>query len=139
MSRYTEQGVLKKTQQANNLSVAAHHMFTYIVQTLVNSLTISLTEWPENQKNKCLSFSANSVGLHFCDRVEKLEENGKKRKQITYKMGRKNMAGKTRVRAHLGQNFKNIIISSSFSLKLLLTVIQINFFPESVYICLKKH
>ena len=56
------------------------HLFTYIIPTLVNSLTISLTEWPENQKNRCLSFSANSVGLHFCDRVEKLEENGRKRK-----------------------------------------------------------
>ena len=56
------------------------HLFTYIIQTSVNSLTISLTEWPENQKNRCLSFSANSVGLHFRDRVEKIEENGKKRK-----------------------------------------------------------
>ena len=56
------------------------HLFTSIIQTLVNSLTISLTEWPENQKNRCLSFSANSVGLHFRDRVEKIEENGKKRK-----------------------------------------------------------
>ena len=55
-------------------------LFTYIIQTSVNSLTISLTEWPENQKNRCLSFSANSVGLHFRDRVEKIEENGKKRK-----------------------------------------------------------
>ena len=70
------------------------HLFTYIIKTLVNSLTMSLTEWPENQKNRCLSFSANSVGLHFRDRVEKIEENGKKRKQKTYKMGRKNMAGK---------------------------------------------
>ena len=26
------------------------HLFTSIIQTLVNSLTISLTEWPENQK-----------------------------------------------------------------------------------------
>ena len=35
-------------------------------------------------------------------------------------MGRKNMAEKkTRVHAHLEQNFKNIIISSNFSLKLL--------------------
>ena len=51
------------------------HLFTYIVHTLVNSLTISLTEWPENQKNRCLSFSANSVGLHFRDRVEKIKEN----------------------------------------------------------------
>ena len=34
-------------------------------------------------------------------------------------MGRKNMGGKTRVRANLGQNLKKIIISSNFSLKLL--------------------
>ena len=27
-------------------------LFTYIIQTSVNSLTISLTEWPENQKNR---------------------------------------------------------------------------------------
>ena len=47
---------------------------------LVNSLTISLTEWRENQKNRCLSFSTNSVGLHFRDRVEKIDENGKERK-----------------------------------------------------------
>ena len=70
------------------------HLFTYIIQTLVNSLTISLTEWPENQKNRCLIFSANSLGLYFRDRVEKIKENGKKRKQKTYKMGGKNKAGK---------------------------------------------
>ena len=56
------------------------HLFTYIIKTLVNSLTMSLTEWPENQKNRCLSFSANSVGLHFRDRVEKIKENGKNTK-----------------------------------------------------------
>ena len=91
------------------------HLFTYIIQTLVNSLTISLTEWPENQKNRCLSFSANSVGLHFRDRVEKIKENGKKTKIENLQNGQE----KTRVGAHLGQNFKNIIISSNFSLKLL--------------------
>ena len=39
-------------------------------------------------------------------------------------MGRKNMAGKkTRAYAHLGQNFKNIEISSNFSLNSLWKVI----------------
>ena len=33
-------------------------------------------------------------------------------------MRRKNMTGKTPVHAHLGQNFKNIVISSNFSLKI---------------------
>ena len=41
-----------------------------------------------------LSFSANSVGLHIRERVVKIKENGKKTKKKTYKMGRKNMAGK---------------------------------------------
>ena len=42
------------------------------------------------------------------------------------------------VRAHVEQNFKEIIISSNCSLKLFWKVIWINFLPESVYICLKK-
>ena len=54
------------------------HLFTYIVHTLVNSLTISLPVWPEILKSRSLSFSANSVGLHFRERVEKIKENGKK-------------------------------------------------------------
>ena len=96
------------------------HLFTYIIQTLVNSLTISLTEWPENQKPRCLSFSANSVGLHIRERVEKIKENGKKAKKENLQNGQEKYGGKkTRVRAHLGQNFKNIIISLNFSLKLL--------------------
>ena len=95
------------------------HLFTYIIQTLVNSLTISLTEWPKNQKNRCLSFNANSVGLHFRDRVEKIKEKGKKAKIENLQMGRKNMAGRNSRTCKLGQKFKNIIISSNFSLKLL--------------------
>ena len=62
------------------------HLFTYIVHTLVNSLTISLPEWPENQKYRSLSFSANSVGLHFRERVEKIKENGKKKKKTEEKL-----------------------------------------------------
>ena len=97
------------------------HLFTYIVHTLVNSLTISLPEWPENQKYRSLSFSANSVGLHFRERVEKIKENGKKKKNSRKptKWAGKYGGKKTHVRAHLGQNFKNIIISSNVSLKLL--------------------
>ena len=54
-------------------------------------------------------------------------------------MGRKSMAKKTRVHTHLEQNFKNFIVSSNFSFKFLRKVIKINFLPESVDICLKKH
>ena len=42
--------------------------------------------------------------------------------------------GREKYGGNLGQNFKNIIISSTFSLKLLWTAILINFLPESVYI-----
>ena len=69
------------------------HLFTYIVHTLVNSLTISLPVWPEILKSRSLSFSANSVGLHFRERVEKIKENGKKTVE-NLQNGRENMAGK---------------------------------------------
>ena len=54
-------------------------------------------------------------------------------------MGRKSMVGKTSCACTVVAKIKKIIISSNFSLKLLLTVIEINFLPESLYICLKKH
>jgi len=34
-----------------------------------------LTEWPEDRKNRCLSSSTNSVGVHFHEREEKINEN----------------------------------------------------------------
>ena len=77
------------------------HLFTYIIQTLVNSLTISLTEWPENQKNRCLSFSAHSVGLHFCDRVEKIKENGKKTKIENLQNGQEKYGAKKLSYVHI--------------------------------------
>ena len=77
------------------------HLFTYIIQTSVNSLTISLTEWPENQKNRCLSFSANSVGLHFRNRVEKIKENGKKTKIENLQNGQEKYGGKKLAYVHI--------------------------------------
>ena len=35
------------------------------------------TEWPGDHKNRCLSSSTNSVGLHFHEGVEKIKENDK--------------------------------------------------------------
>ena len=104
--------------------VTFDHVFTYILQ---KSLTVYQFLWLDGQKavktdawvlELC---STNSAGLHFRKVVEKIQESGKKnQKKKTYKMGRKNMAGeKICVRAHLGQNFKNIIISSNLSLNLL--------------------
>ena len=79
-----------------------HHLFTYIVHTLVNSLTISLTEWPENLKNRCLSFSPNSVGLPFRERVEKIKENGKKKTKIeNLQNGQEKYGGKELAYVHI--------------------------------------
>ena len=60
-------------------------------------------------------YSTNSVGLHFREVVAK-----KKKTKIGNLNGQEIYGGKkTGVRGHLGQNFKNTIISSNFSLKLL--------------------
>ena len=81
---------------------------------------MSLTKWIEYRKNRCLSSSTHSVRLHFRERVEKTKENAKKTKIENLQNGQKKYGGKKiRVRAHLGKNLKNIIISSNFSLKLL--------------------
>ena len=65
---------------------------------LFNSLALSVTEWPEDRKSRCLSVSTNSAGLHFRERVQKIKKKRqKKTKQTnkqtnekkTYKMGRK--------------------------------------------------
>ena len=77
------------------------HLFTYIIQTLVNSLTISLTEWPVDQKNRCLSFSTNSVVLYFRDRVETIEENGKKTKRENLRNGQEKYGGKKLAYVHI--------------------------------------
>ena len=62
----------------------------------------------------------HSAGLHFRERVRKIKEEGEKRKIENVQNGQEKYGGKkTRVHAHLGQNFKNIIIPSNFSLKLL--------------------
>ena len=39
-----------------------------------------MTEWPEDRKNRCLSVSTNSAGLHFRERVQK-KKTAKKRKK----------------------------------------------------------
>ena len=85
------------------------HLFTYIIQTLVNSLTISLTEWPENQRNRCLIFSANSVGLYFSDRVEKIKENGKKTKTENLQNGQEKYGGKKLAYVHIWAKTSKIL------------------------------
>ena len=60
-------------------------------------------------------YSTNSVGLHFREVVAKKKKNENREPKWAGNIWRE----KTRVRGHLGQNFKNTIISSNFSLKLL--------------------
>ena len=99
------------------------HLFSHR-SDFFNNLTISLTKWTEYRKNRCLSSSTNRVRLHFRERVEKTRESAKKTKIENLQNGQQKYGGKkTRVHAHLGQNFKNIIISSNLSLKLLSKVI----------------
>ena len=105
-----------------------------------NDLTISLTKWTEYRKDKCLSSSKNTVRLHFRERAEKTKENAKKNENRNIQNGQKKYGGRKFAYVHIwGENLKNIIISSNVSLKLLWAVIEINFLPESVYICLRKH
>ena len=51
-----------------------------------------MTEWPEDRKNRCLSVSTNSAGLHFRERVQKIKKKKpqeKKNKQTNEKKKRK--------------------------------------------------
>ena len=53
-----------------------------------------LTEWPEDHKNRCLSSSTNSVGLHFHEGVEKIKENDKNTKIENLQNGQEKYGGK---------------------------------------------
>ena len=63
-------------------------------------------------------YSTNSVGLHFREVIE-IKKAAKENENREPKWAGNIWREKTRVRGHLGQNFKNTIISSNFSLKLL--------------------
>ena len=53
---------------------------------LFNSLAISVTEWPEDRKKRCLSVSTNSAGLHLRERVQKIKKKTAKKKKNEKKM-----------------------------------------------------
>ena len=91
-----------------------------IIQTSLNIRQFFFTEWswPGDHKNRCLSSSTNSVGLHFHEGVEKIKENDKntnfKNRKPTKWVGKDfsilSMAGKT---SCTGQKLKKCIISSN--------------------------
>ena len=70
-----------------------------------NSLAVSLTEWPEYCK-RCLSRSTNSVGLHFCEIIEKIEENNKKHEIRKPSKWAEKYGGKTTRKCTFGAKIK---------------------------------
>ena len=48
----------------------------------------------EDHKNRCLSSSTNSVGLHFHEGVEKMKENDKNTKIENLQTGQEKYGGK---------------------------------------------
>ena len=95
------------------------HVFSHRSDFFSN-LTISLTKWTEYLKNRWLSSSTNSVRLHFRERVQKTKENATKTKIENLQNGQEKYGWEKFAYVHIwGKNFKNIIISSNFSLKLL--------------------
>ena len=69
-----------------------------------------MTEWPEDRKNRCLSVSTNSAGLHFRERVQKIKKKRQKKKpnkQTNEKKkekvqnGQESMAGKKLALMHI--------------------------------------
>ena len=73
----------------------------------LNNLTIFfLTEWPEYHKNRCLSSSTNSVGLHFHEGVEKIKGNDKNTKVENLQNGQEKYGGEPSVFVQSGQKLK---------------------------------
>ena len=68
-----------------------------------------MTEWPEDRKNRCLSVSTNSAGLHFRERVQKIKKKTAKkqtnkqtkRKKEKVQNGLESMAGKKLALMHI--------------------------------------
>ena len=80
------------------------HLFTYR-SDFFNNLAITLTEWPEELKNRCPSSSANNVGFHFRERVEKIKRNGKNTKIENLQNEQEKYGGKKLAYVHIwGKN-----------------------------------
>ena len=57
------------------------------------------------------------MGLRFREVIEKIKEKARQKKKNNLKNlqnGQENVAGKTRIRANLEKNFRNIVISQNF-------------------------
>ena len=80
-----------------------------IVQTSSTIWPFFLAKWPEDHKNRCLSSSTNSVGLHFHEGVEKIKENDKNTKIENLQNGQAKYGWKKpSVRVQLGKIKKKL-------------------------------
>ena len=85
------------------------HLFSHR-SDFFNNMTISLTKWTEYRKNRCLSFSTNSVHLHFRERVEKTKiKRQKNENRKPTKWAGKLWREKIRAGARLGKKFKKFL------------------------------
>ena len=75
-------------------SKVSDHLFGHRSDFFNNLEIFFLTEWPEDNKNGCLSSSTNSVGLHFHEGVEKIKENDKNTKKENLQSGQLKYGGK---------------------------------------------
>ena len=73
------------------------HFFRHRSDFFKNLAIFFSTEWPEDHKNRCLSSSTNSVGLHFHEGVEKIKENDKNTKLENLQNGQEKYGGKNLV------------------------------------------
>ena len=64
---------------------------------------------PEDHKNRCLSSSTNSAGLHFHERVEKIKENVKNTKIENLQSGQEKYGGKNARACTVGAKIKKNI------------------------------
>ena len=77
-----------------------------------------MTEWPEDRKNRFLSVSTNSAGLHFRERVQKIKikktakkktNKQTKRKKEKVQNGQESMAGKKLALMHIWEKTSIIL------------------------------
>ena len=93
----------------------AIHSLVYLLRSLLTTCSVIVhtsstiwqfffwTEWPEDHKNRCLSSSTNSAGLHFLEGVEKIKESVKNTKIENLQNGQEKYGAKNSRRSTVGE------------------------------------
>ena len=96
----------------------AIHSLVYLLRSLLTTCSVIVhtsstiwqfffwTEWPEDHKNRCLSSSTNSAGLHFLEGVEKIKESVKNTKIENLQNGQEKYGAKNSRRSTVGEKIK---------------------------------